>query len=213
MPIVGSTTPQMNTPMTPVTKSHRGTMLGLPVETVSEWANRLYIVFTVIAIAGAALALIASFFMWRTGSILTRLSDEKIAALSKDAADARLEQEKLRAQLAGRRINKETYAHLIQSLGATHHSIILQTMMDGEATIYAADWKKVFEDAGWTIAGTEFPVGEVWHGLILFNSQSDQEAVELIRNTLMTLNIPFNVANNRTAAAPTLLIGAKPPPF
>ncbi len=81
-------------------------MLGLSVDTANEWANRLYIIFGALAIFATAIALIASFVMWRTSTAISDRKDSEFAEFKlkseeitsrfeKEAAQAKNEQEKL----------------------------------------------------------------------------------------------------------------------
>jgi hypothetical protein len=85
-------------------------------------------------------------------------------------------------------------------------------MTDGESVLYAADLSKTFKEAHWTSDTPEFPLGEVWHGLILM--QTDDPAGLRIGVALRAANIPFSIGDDQhKKEKATILVGAKPPPF
>jgi len=100
---------------------------------------------------------------------------------------------------------------LVAALSKLHGTIHLQSMSDSESGLYAADILKTFKDAGWTVATPEFPLGEIWHGLI-FEETTDPNTVAVLKAFLGAGVIDCKVAK-RGKPSVTILIGGKPPPF
>jgi hypothetical protein len=137
----------------------------------------------------------------------------EIAAMANQRA-AVLEKENLeiRTRIAGRRISEEQHRVLVEELSREPGSFVLQSMTDGESGLYASDIFKVLMDAHWTPLGNEFPMGEVWIGLIVF--QTDDPAALRITLALKKAGIAFLVGDNQhKKEKATVLVGAKPAPF
>jgi len=86
----------------------------------------------------------------------------------------------------------------------------METMGDPESSLYAADILKTFTDAGWKVGTKEFPLGIVWTGLILF--QTNDPAIQNIKNALTSAHIPFSFGD-QTRDKATIMVGGKPPVF
>ena len=150
---------------------------------------------------------------------IQRRHDEDMAAVQHDTAvanerAAKLERENLdlRTKIAGRRITPEQHDILVSELSKNPGAFHIQTMTDGESVLYAADLSKTFKEAHWTSDTPEFPLGEVWHGLILM--QTDDPAGLRIGVALRAANIPFSIGDDQhKKEKATILVGAKPPPF
>src|ERR1700730_15038654 len=74
-----------------------------------------------------------------------------------EAAEARAEQERLKTQLAWRRITAEQHNAIVRSLRAHPATILVgHASSDPEATVYAEDIAKTFRDAGWVVNRSVF---------------------------------------------------------
>jgi cell division protein FtsL len=145
--------------------------------------------------------------------------DEEMARLHLETAQAnkateelRQENLDLRTKIAGRRVKSEQYERLVLELSKNPGFFHMQAMTDGESALYAADLFKTLKAAQWTSDTPEFPLGTVWHGLVLF--QTDDPAALRIAEALKAADIPFLIgdAQHKKERA-TLMVGAKPPPF
>ena len=79
-------------------------------------------------------------------------ANERAAGLEKEAAAAKLALEKLRSQLAGRRISKEQHDLLVSLLESTPTQVSVTHPDDAEAALFAADIAQALRDAGWTVS-------------------------------------------------------------
>lgn len=149
----------------------------------------------------------------------TARANREVAAAQADTAKAnkateelRRENLDLRTKIAGRRITPEQHDRLVSELSKNPGFFHMQSMTDGESALYAADLFRTLKDARWTSDTPEFPLGEVWHDLVLF--QTDDPAALLLAAALTAADIPFKVGDNQHKRdKATLLVGAKPPPF
>jgi hypothetical protein len=122
-------------------------------------------------------------------------------------------QERIRLQmhLTSRRITPEQRNKMADVLRGNPGTVVIQSMHDGEAGLFAGDMLKVFTDAGWHIDGIELPLGETWFGLILYRSPDPDFST--IFAALQNAGIEFAIANKPPAARATVLVGSKPPLF
>jgi hypothetical protein len=133
--------------------NQRGTMFGLPIDTVSSWANALYLI-------ALAVAAVASFVIFRVSSEKDRElarfrseSQERTAQLENDAEQAKLEQERLKARLAWRTLSPELRERLVAALAAHPSRLNIEYVAnDTEAQYFAIQIAKSFEEAKWEIA-------------------------------------------------------------
>jgi hypothetical protein len=98
-----------------------------------------------------------------------KLADVRIAEAEKGAAEARLETEKLRAQLAWRELTHEQTARLISELSVMPGSIVIEWVDgDAEALRFSNQFRYVFTEAKWTVGTRCFRGGSlVVTGLLL----------------------------------------------
>ena len=139
-------------------------------------------------------------------------AQEETAKANKATEQLRRENLDLRSKIAGRRITPEQHGILVAELSKNPGFFHIQSMTDGESALYAADLFKTLKDAQWTSDTAEFPLGEVWHGLVLF--QTDDPNAVLLATAFRAADIPFLIGDNQHKKdKATLLVGAKPPPF
>lgn len=204
----------------------------------SETADTLFNAFNIALIAGAIIVAIGTMGAIWTGKIRDHYSDLRIssneartaqagaeaaranevaAIANKSAADATLhaaevEQQniQLREKFANRRITAEQYKVLVAELSKHPNGFNIEVMGDSESGLYAADILKTFTAAGWTVDKKEFPLGVVWTGLNVF--QSNDPAANGIMKALHDAKIPFGIGNEFREKA-TIMVGGKPPVF
>ena len=63
--------------------------------------------------------------------------------------------------VAARHLSPEQKTSMLKYLSAHPGHVILQSMKDGEAPLYAAEFLQVFKQAGWVVQ-TQFPMGMAW---------------------------------------------------
>jgi hypothetical protein len=142
----------------------------------------------------------------------------RAAELEKEAANARLETEKLKGAIAWRIIPPEELAKLQLFVAANPGSVNIQyTEGDPEALYLAMQFFKVFNEAHWNVGfGSLGLVDGIVFGIAIpDNAQSD---VKSVRAALSSANIPFGTVIPPSAAArssgtkvngPLLMIGSK----
>jgi hypothetical protein len=138
-------------------------------------------------------------------------ANERAATAERKRAELEKQTAELREKVANRRITPEQNDTLVKILSRMPSVVDLASMGDSESGLYAADFLKTFENAGWTIGEKTFPLGEIWTGLLLF--QSDDKAVLVIAAALTQAKIPFAWANAPKTARAKLLFGGRPPFF
>jgi hypothetical protein len=62
-------------------------------------------------------------------------------------------------------------------------------MGDPESALFASDILKTLGDAGWTVGARELPLGEIWTGLVLL--QTDDPAARRILDALLKAKSRF----------------------
>jgi multidrug efflux pump subunit AcrA (membrane-fusion protein) len=204
-------------------------MVGLPGWDSLNAVSKIHSTAELVGIGFLVLLALAEGITWVYGvrkddlteaqqSAARQRHDEEIARIQLDTAQAnerasQLEKENLdlRQKIAGRRITSEQHDLLVTELSKVPADVVLQTMSDGESAIFASDLLKVFTDAHWRVT-TEFPLGEVWHGLTIMPTE-DPSAARLAA-ALSTAQIPFQIGDQaHVTQHTTLMVGAKPPPF
>jgi hypothetical protein len=139
-------------------------------------------------------------------------AQEETAKANKATEALRRENLEIREKVAARRITKEQHDILYAELSKTPGVFTIQALHEGESALYASDILKALTNARWTVDKQEFPLGDVWTGLIIF--QTDDPAAFRIAEAFKAASIPFLVgdAQHKKDKA-TIMVGAKPPPF
>lgn len=204
----------------------------------SETADTLFNAFNIALIVGAIIIAVATMGAIWTGKIRDHYSDLRIsnnemetaragsdaahanqaaAVANKAAAEASLhaaqvekQNIELREKFANRRITAKQHAGLVAILSKHPNSFNMEAMGDPESGMYAADILKTFTDAGWVVDKKEFPLGVIWTGLIVY--QTDDPAAIEIAKALHDAGIPFSIGDQRRDKA-TIMVGGKPPVF
>ncbi|MFL9863206.1 hypothetical protein PQR67_03350 [Paraburkholderia fungorum] len=137
-------------------------------------------------------------------------ANEAAAAANLHAAEVEQQNIELRRKFASRRIDADQHKVLVAELSKQPGVFNIEVMGDPDSGMYAADILKTFTDAGWTVDKKEFPLGVIWTGIILF--QTDDPAAAVIAHALKEAKIPFSIGNEYHEKA-TIMIGGKPPVF
>lgn len=121
-----------------------------------QWADAVYGWSNIILISGAILALVGTFGTVIAGKARDRFSDERIAENERmtaqanaDAERARLEQERLRAQLAWRSVSEAQAAILVKALEGNHFPVWVNFVdADPESVLFRESLNNALVSAG-----------------------------------------------------------------
>lgn len=146
-------------------------------------------------------------------------ANARAAALENDAAQARLEQERLKAQLAWRTIAPVPAGNLTALLALKAAQVNIQYPSgDTEAEYLAIQFANLFEKAGWQVAMFSATI----HGAViwgLFIPDPAYDATPTIREAFTAVGIGFSTDalppagmgfGNSFPNAPILFVGTKP---
>ena len=150
-------------------------------------------------------------------------ANERAAALERDAANARLEQERLKAQMAWRNIEPAMRDRLKDALAQHPGKVTIKHPSgDTESEYLAVQFANIFGEAKWEVAMfSAQTAGMVAWGLFVPDTPSAQDATHSIRDALTGLSIGFsaqelpNLGTGFGGMLPdsaTLFVGSKPPP-
>ena len=194
-------------------------------------ADSIFNFSNIFLVVGTTIVLIATIGVIFSSSIREKYSNERISLNEKLASVAKADAAKaienaatsnlraaevekqniiLRMKFSNRRVNKKQYLILIQELSKNPSTFNMETMGDPESGLYAADILKTFLDSGWKIDRKEFPLGIIWTGIILF--QTNDPAAVYIADALIKAKIKFLIGDQFREKA-TIMIGGKPPVF
>jgi hypothetical protein len=116
----------------------------------------------------------------------------------------------LRIKFASRHIDQRQHTILVSELSKNPSSFNIESMGDPESGMYAADILKTFLDSGWEVDKKEFPLGVIWEGIIIF--QTNDPAALRIADAFKKAGINFKIGNQFYEKA-TIMIGGKPKSF
>lgn len=150
----------------------------------------------------------------------TAQAGERAAQLERDAANARLETERLKQTVAWRTIPSETATALERALAAKVGAVNLRyTDGDPEALYLAAQFSRIFAQAHWQIApGSVKLSNSVVFGLWIPDATGDGQLLRdafaaahigFDPNPLPPMGAAFNVMT--IPRAPTFMVGSRPP--
>ena len=210
-------------------------MFGFPSETVLYWASEVRIWAIFLAATAAIVSLAASYIQISLQAEVSAARDEdyrrlqvesqqrittaqaeaaraqeRAAELSREAEQARLEHEQLRARLAWRRIDPEQRRQIADALRAANlKPAIFVTTSDPEAAQFRADLVETLREAGdpnpnWRMAAG----GGTFAGLSV---QGPKEQERLVIASMFE-QAGFSMQNAGQAERLTIVIGTKPPP-
>ena len=137
----------------------------------------------------------------------------RAANSEKDAANARLETERLRAQVAWRRVSLEQHAKLVEALSTHCFSMYFEfSQADPEATQFAEDIFKSLKAIPGINVYPPHPltVPPAPSGVTVSGAESsDRTALE---SALLKAGIKYRTSND-IAGEPRLSVGSRPTPF
>lgn len=151
-------------------------------------------------------------------------ANERAAGAEKEAATARVEQERLKAQFAWRTFSPQVIARLEQTLSVHPGEVNVQYVAnDPEALYFAIQLSNVFGKANWQAATLSISMpGTLFLGLFVPDSPSNDTVI--VRNALRTANIGFSThavgpdggviisSGSTIENAAIIFIGSKPVP-
>jgi hypothetical protein len=201
-------------------------------------ANTIYSISNIALICGTTIALLGTIGAIYSSSIRNRFSNERIAenerltieakteaALAQEnaakanenaaqfnmrAVELEKQNTELRIKFSNRRINEEQHRILVNELSKHPSSFNIETMGDPESTLYAADILKLFQDSGWQVDQKNFPLGVMWIGIIIY--QTNDPAAVVVAEALKKAGISFSIGNQFREKV-TIMVGGKPPVF
>jgi hypothetical protein len=139
-------------------------------------------------------------------------ANAQIAEANARVAEAEKQNLDLRAKIASRRVTAEQYKILVDELSKFPAPFDIVVMGDPESALFASDLLKVFADARWILEKRELPLGEIWTGLVVY--QTDDPAGDRILQAFLKANLPVSVSDaayKRPKA--TIIVGNKPSLF
>jgi hypothetical protein len=135
------------------------------------------------------------------------------AALENDAAQARVEQERLKAIAAWRRITREQYDILLAHLKGQSIKVQVDTVgSDYEAIQYFDDIVQTLKDAGLEIVATTRMITAIGLGV----SDKDFQGKGALKRAFADAGLPLTEVQNTpqgSGGIGILIVGSKPPPF
>lgn len=146
----------------------------------------------------------------------------RAAQLEKDAANARLETEKIKGVVAWRSVPLKNSAELEKVLAAKPGSVNLRyTDGDPEALFLAIQISQILGNAHWQVApGAVKPSNAIVFGIALPDAAGND--AQTLRAAFSAATIPFSTEQlpvpgvsfsvSTIPGAPTLMIGSRPPP-
>jgi hypothetical protein len=141
---------------------------------------------------------------------------DRAAVLEKDAATARLEQERLKQQVAWRRLNKSEHDKIVEALrGPPLDITVAFNGGDPEASYYARDIYRTLVDAGMTVQWSPELVGaratgSLLYGVIVWPMANGEET--RLKGALAAAEIETNPSEDVHPNL-KLTVGSKPRPF
>lgn len=145
----------------------------------------------------------------------SEIASKEAAGANERAAEANLlsakvekENIELRVKFSNRHIDQAQYRVMIDELAKHKATINIEHFGDAEAIFYRDDIVKTLTDAGWKIGKTEWPLAEVWTGLVIF--QTNDPSALVLADALTSAGIPFSIGDRKRDIT-TLMIGRKPP--
>jgi hypothetical protein len=126
------------------------------------------------------------------------------------AAEVEKQNIELRIKFSSRHINQKQYGILVTELSKNPSTFNIETMGDPESGMYAADIFKTFLDSGWKVDKKEFPLGVIWEGIIIY--QTNDPAALRIADAFKKAAINFKIGDQFHEKA-TIMIGGKPQTF
>jgi hypothetical protein len=143
-------------------------------------------------------------------------ANERAAQLGKEAAEARLEFERLRSQLAPRRLTTEQFNKIVESLqGRKLYAVIAFVDSDPETYVYAADICSALIASGCLAEERSGRFTSPVFGLHLLPRPGDPSAADALEAALNNAGIKVarhDIARDEMEPQLQLTVGSKPPP-
>ena len=171
-----------------------------------RWGPALGTLLVVVGVAGEV----------QFGKMGSRRQGELTQRAKKLLAEAQVETERIKARVADRRLTKEQFERVIESLKGREIEggfMVSYPANDREACQYAGDIMLMLQLAGVTIASPEIP--NVDSGLVLRSRERSNPnmAGKVIAEALLGAGIDLHWQVTDQAMGATLMVGAKPAAF
>lgn len=184
----------------------------------SQLADAIFTWSNVLLVIGATLALVGTAGVFWSGGVREKFADERIAANEAETAKAKaetakalLEQERLKAMMAWRRVSP----HQAQKLATALHGIHLELWLawvgdDPEATVFRSDLEAALTAAG---VKTKYFSGYARAIGISVKGGTSEER-QLLLNAFHTVGLPLIESDQEGMMKGQLeiTVGTKPPP-
>jgi hypothetical protein len=167
-----------------------------------DWGALVFGVFAVVFLFGSAL---------RANKEIAA-TNERAARLEREAATAKLEQERLKQQVAWRRLTKPEHDKIVDALRGPPLNITLAYKTgDPEARDYATDIYHALVNAGMTVQWSpEIDTGGPLFGVIVWPMANGEEA--RLKAAFAAAGIPTGPSNDIHPEL-KVTVGSKPRPF
>lgn len=178
----------------------------MSADDVYFWANWILVVALLVGVAATYAIVVSGNMRDRTlknelsiQSAATAQANERAASLEKEAAEAKLQYEKLKAAVAWRAVAPDQLP-LLAKLLATHVATVQLEYVrgDAESQQFAAQFWTAFRRAGWTVVlKAKTPLGAASGIWVLPNAtpgDSTTAAVESVRNAFREIGVPFDAS-------------------
>ncbi len=202
----------------------------MSADDVYFWANWILVAALLIGVAATYAIVVSGNIRDKvlkqdlaTQGMIASQANERAAILEKEAADAKLEQERLKAQLAWRTLSPDAAVGLERSLAVKPGSVNIEYVSgDPEALAFAIQLANIFGKAKWKVAMN----GLTYSGVVIFGLWiPDPPTPEktLIRDAFIAIGGAFNTKTLPLAGmtismggaipnAPIVFVGSKAPP-
>jgi hypothetical protein len=216
-------------------------ILGMSPQYADSAGKYLMIAGFIAGIIALVVSTASAFLLYKSSSVMQDEANQRIAEwtsktedakaeaarANEAAANAKLEQEKIRAQLAWRTLNKDQFDSLVEAFKKHRGSInLVYGSNDSESQFLAIQFSKLFETAGWTISGSARTMPGIVFGILIPGKHSSR--ADVVRTEFTKVGIPFSMqdipvnnpgisidmgSDRNIASDVTIFIGSKPPPF
>ena len=221
---------------------HQSMLWGHPVAFWDMWGVRAMLMGTSLGFLALVVSLFSSFVLWRVAGVaqseletktaslgvqietqrrLTAEASARAAALEKEAATVRLEQEKLKASLAWRTLPPNSATLLEQALRRQPGAVNLRwNDGDPEALYLAIQLAHILAKAGWRVApGSVKPNNTLIFDIVIDPTGNPAQASGLTA-AMQAAGVPFETGTVRIGSgfnistingAPVLMVGSRRP--
>jgi predicted signal transduction protein with EAL and GGDEF domain len=167
---------------------------------------------------GAVITAAGVLFLWwgthiRDRDFEANMADTRLraATLEKEAADAKLETEKLKGQLAWRTIDANKSNELVAQLSKNPSSVFIEYVWGDSETMYLLlQIERIFTAAGWKVAVRGNQYGGVVFGIIIPDDPNNSQSVANVRTAFSSIGMSFGTGPIEPQI--TFSMGASPGP-